>query len=191
MELKTSALTAPEKTTDATLTSRGRAAPGRRLFFSGTRNVRGRAPAEQIPEATWGQGRGGRSETGRVEHQNQVLTRRLKISLSSSSALEPDLDFLAVTAVLTGAGVLSATTAARVSGWRRGGGQTVERYDTPQRHILRFFSGLFPSCSFSLFSSSVLRSLPGHAHTRTSKVLRPKTRPLRDNGGGGAKEGEG
>lgn len=47
-------------------------------------------------------------------------------------------------------------------------------------HLLLFFSGLFPACSFSLFSSSVFRSLPGHAHTRTSKVRRPKTRPLEE-----------
>lgn len=47
-------------------------------------------------------------------------------------------------------------------------------------HLLRFFSGLVPPCSFSLFSSSVRRSLPGHAQTRTSKVLRPKTRPLEE-----------
>lgn len=47
-------------------------------------------------------------------------------------------------------------------------------------HLLLFFSGLFPACSFSLFSSSVFRSLPGHAHTRTSKLLRPKTRPLEE-----------
>lgn len=47
-------------------------------------------------------------------------------------------------------------------------------------HLLRFFGGLVPSCSFSLFSSSVRLSLPGHAQTRTSKVLRPKTRPLEE-----------
>ena len=35
-----------------------------------------------------------------------------------------------------------------------------------------------PFCILVLFSSSVLRSLPGHAQTRTSKHLRPKTSPL-------------
>lgn len=45
-------------------------------------------------------------------------------------------------------------------------------------HLLRFFRGLVPFCCLSVLSSSVRRSLPGHAHTRTSKVLRPKTRPL-------------
>lgn len=50
------------------------------------------------------------------------------------------------------------------------------------KHLLRFLVSLVPFCSFALFSSSVLRSLPGHAQTRTSKLLRPKTRPLGENG---------
>lgn len=50
------------------------------------------------------------------------------------------------------------------------------------KHILRFLVSLVPFCSFALFSSSVLRSLPGQAQTRTSKLLRPKTRPLGENG---------
>lgn len=56
------------------------------------------------------------------------LTCKKKISLSSSSALEPDLDFLAGTVVLTGAGVLSATTPAGVSR-----GTTVQSKD--MRHL--------------------------------------------------------
>lgn len=47
--------------------------------------------------------------------ETSELTRRTNTSLSSSSALEPDLDFLAGTVALTGAGVLSATTPAGVS----------------------------------------------------------------------------
>lgn len=35
-----------------------------------------------------------------------------------------------------------------------------------------------PFCVLALFCSSVFRSLPGHAQTRTSKHLRPKTTPL-------------
>lgn len=44
-----------------------------------------------------------------------LLTCRTKTSLSSSSALEADLDFFA-TAVVSGTGVLSATTPARLAG---------------------------------------------------------------------------
>lgn len=53
-------------------------------------------------------------------------------------------------------------------------------------HLLRLvvegvLSEVLASCSFLKLPSSVFLSLPGHAHTRTSKDRRPSNCPLRVN----------
>ena len=60
-------------------------------------------------------------------------------------------------------------------------------------YALLFFVGLVPLCALLTFSSSIFRSRPGQAHTRTSKAPAPQhlTPGETQKGGGGGGGGGG